>query len=183
MEKNIVCDTGTLLSIFLIGEQVNGFLKGFNSKYGIVISSSTLGELREFAKHDDLLGNIAKKILKNRFEVVHIKDDEIANIKKRMGVSGKRRITDVDLKCFILAKKKNLAFFTDDFSVLIHLSSFFSNENIFHGIALCTDILSELLTKDKVHDYIFNNFIPNRFPKITEKRLADLEKIVGEILF
>lgn len=183
MEKSIVCDTGTLLSIFLIGKHVKGFLRKFNSKYIATVSSSTLEELKEFAKHDDLLGNIAKKILKKRLEAITVKDSEIAAIKKEIGVSGKRRITDVDLKCFILAKKKDLAFFTDDFSVLIHLSSFFPHKEIFHGIALCADILSELLSKEQVYEYIFSKFIPDRFPKITEKRLADLEKIVTDILF
>jgi rRNA-processing protein FCF1 len=121
MEKCVVCDTGTLLSIFLIGTEIKGFLSEFKSKYKLIISSSTLKELKEFAKHNDLLGKIAKRILIEKIEVVSIKGSEITNIKKKIGVSGKRRITDADLESFILAKNKNLAFFTDDFYIIIHL--------------------------------------------------------------
>lgn len=182
MEKSIVCDTGTLLSFFWFGIHVEGFLKKFKSEFRVVITSGVHDELREFGKYGDTLGIIAKKILKENFEIVRVEDNKIISIKKELGVSGKQRITDNDLKCFTLAREKKTVFFTDDFSVLIHLSSFFPNEKIFHGIALAAKILSELIGKEESYNLIFNKFIPKRWEKITEKRLVDLEKIVSEVL-
>ena len=47
---------------------------------------------------------------------------------------------------------------------------------------LCTDILSKVVGKEESYNIIFNKFIPTRWKRITEKRLADLEKIVSEVL-
>jgi len=182
MGKLIVCDTGTLLSIFLISKQLKGFLKLFKKDFKIIIPEEVNNELKEFQKHKDFLGNIAKEILKEKLEITKVKDNKLLILKDKISVSGKQRITDTDLKCFILSNEKKIPLFTDDFSVLIHLSSFFSDKDIFHGIALCTHILSRLLTKEEIYDYIFNQFIPVRFPKMTEKRLTDIKKIISGVI-
>lgn len=180
MAKRIVCDTGVLISLYLLEKQIRGLLKNIKSKYKIIIPLGVKNELEEFAKYKDKLGKAAKKVLNNNMDISKIDNKKINNLKKQIRVSGKQRITDTDLECFILARDNNLAFFTDDFSVLIHLSSFFPEENIFHGILLYAEILEKIKGKEEAYNFIFEKFIPLRWDNITERRLVDLEKIVSE---
>lgn len=177
MEKHLVCDTGTLLSLRIVKKDFH-FIN--LSKFDFIISTPVENELKNFAQHDDLLGDCAKEILKANLVVK--KEEGVEELKSYLGVSGRQRITDADLSAFLIAQKEKLPLFTDDFSMLIHLSSFFPGEKIFHGVALIAQLLSERLNKDEIYDYIFNRFIPKRWNKITEQRIVDIETILSEIL-
>ncbi len=177
MDQYLICDTGTLLSLRIVAKD---FPVISLNRFRFIISPQVESELKEFSKHKDLLGTSAEEILQEN--IIIKKAEGIEELKRMLGVSGRQRITDADLSIFLLAKKERRPLFTDDFSVLIHISPFFPEENIFHGLALIARLLAMRLTTDEIYDYIFNKFIPKRWSKITEQRLVDIETIVDEAL-
>ncbi len=177
MDQYLICDTGTLLSLRMVARD---FPVINLKRFCFIISPQVESELKEFSKHKDLLGKYAEEIL--RENIIIKKVVGIAELKPLLGVSGRQRITDADLSMFLLAKKERRPLFTDDFSVLIHIPPFFPEENIFHGLALIAHLLSLRLTTDEIYDYIFNKFIPQRWSRITEQRLVDIETIIDEAL-
>ena len=177
MDQYLICDTGTLLSLWMVANDFS-FLKV--KKFHFLISPLIQAELRQFSKHQDVLGKYAEEILRGKVIVKEV--EGIEELKTVLGVSGRRRITEADLSMFLLAKNEQRPLFTDDFSVLIHLPSFFREENVFHGLALVTHLLSSRLTTAEIYNYIFNRFIPQRWNKITEQRLVDIETIINDVL-
>ncbi len=177
MENGLACDTGTLLSLQIVADDFH-FVD--LSRFNFITSTRAEQELKDFAQHNDVLGRSAQKVLQGNLTIR--KEQGLQELKKVLGVSGRQRITETDLSVFLIAQKGRLPFFTDDFPVLIHLSSFFPEENIFHGIALIARILSEKLSTADIYQYIFNKFIPKRWPTMTEQRMVDIDTILGEEL-
>ncbi len=177
MDQYVICDTGTLLSLQIVAKDFP-FIN--LKKFHFVISPLVEEELKQFSQHQDLLGKYAQEILQRN--IIIKKVEGVEELKIILGVSGRQRITEADLSMFLLAKKEQRPLFTDDFSVLIHISPFFPDENIFHGVALIAHLLSLRLTAAEIRHYIFNQFIPQRWSKITEQRLVDIETIIDEAL-
>src|SRR3989338_7519943 len=179
MDQHLICDTGTLLSLQIVAQNFP-FLN--LKRFRFVISPQVEIELKQFSQHQDVLGKCAQEILQLQGNIIIKPVEGIEELKTILGVSGRQRITEADLSMYLLAKKERRPLFTDDFSVLIHLSAFFPEENIFHGVALIAHLLSLRLTAAEIHHYIFKQFIPQRWSKITEQRLVDIETIINEAL-
>lgn len=137
-KDNFLFDTSALLSL----ESIR-LLDVVLEWYCVVTTKSVLEELEEFAKHEDLLGIMAKKVLikANRFVFKTVSSLEKIDY-----------VGPVDKELFSISLKEDIVLITDDVKLMRHsvgkikiaFSTFFLTDFIFLKIHTKTDALFKL---------------------------------------
>ncbi len=105
---SFILDTSALLSL----ESVS-LLETVLNNFEVITTSSVFQELEDFASYDDVLGNIAKELLKKKAKIV-IEDPLL--LEKLPFVS------NTDNELYNLAKYKQASLITDDIKLQRHCS-------------------------------------------------------------
>jgi rRNA-processing protein FCF1 len=130
---DFVFDTSAFLSLESI-ELLEKVLKQFSA----ATTSSVIRELDDFAEHDDLLGNIAKRILKLR----HLFAVEDLPIIYKL-----KYVSTTDEELYNVARAKNIPLVTDDTKLTHHTEGKISRA--FSTLFLRAFVDAELITKQE----------------------------------
>lgn len=106
LEKNFLLDTSSFISL----ESVNLLSKAIK-RFNILTTSAVIEELKQFSKHSDDYGNIAKKVLgyKDKFLIKN------STIKEEI-----KYLEKTDNELFNLSKKLKIPLISDDHKIAHH---------------------------------------------------------------